>query len=173
MLCTRVRAGETLNMLSARLGRPACMILRANRLFSPAWLLPGREIAVPPRDFCLRDAGECPCAAVMHPAGKASMRRFYVRAGQSVGELARAAGLPERMVLSAARGRLAAGRALDLPVPPDCSRIITVQPGDTVEDICRRYGMAISQFAAVNRIGARLWPGMRIIVAQSGDGLGR
>ena len=64
MLLTRVRTGETLNMLSARLERPACMIMRVNRILSPAWLLPGREIAVPPCDFCLRDAGACPCPAI-------------------------------------------------------------------------------------------------------------
>ena len=57
MLLTRVRTGETLNMLSARLRRPACMIMSSNRILSPAWLQTGREIAVPPRDFCLLDAG--------------------------------------------------------------------------------------------------------------------
>ena len=39
-----VREDETLNMLSARLGVPGCMLLRCNGLYSPAWLLPGREI---------------------------------------------------------------------------------------------------------------------------------
>ena len=54
---TRVGEGESPAALSARLGAPVCMILRANGLFSPAWLLPGREIAVPGADCC---EGGCP-----------------------------------------------------------------------------------------------------------------
>lgn len=63
-----VQDGETLQMLSARLAVPGCMILRANRLFSPAWLLPGREIAVPDGAFCLTDEFLCPVAALNMPA---------------------------------------------------------------------------------------------------------
>lgn len=63
-----VYEGEDLGDLSARLGVPGCMLLRANRLFSPAWLLPGREIAVPDADFCLKDAGVCPRDALNSPA---------------------------------------------------------------------------------------------------------
>jgi len=40
------------------------MLLRANRLFSAAWLLPRREIIVPAADFCIRDAGLCPVTAL-------------------------------------------------------------------------------------------------------------
>ena len=52
-----VLAGESLNDLSARLGVPACMLMRANGLFSPAWLLPGREVLVPEGEC----GGEFPC----------------------------------------------------------------------------------------------------------------
>ena len=64
-----VYEGETLNELSARLGVPACMLMRANRIFSSAWLLPGREILVPDRDFCWWDTGLCPRKAMNLPAG--------------------------------------------------------------------------------------------------------
>ena len=37
-----VYEGETLTDLSVRLGVPACMIMRANQIYSEAWLLPGR-----------------------------------------------------------------------------------------------------------------------------------
>ena len=63
-----VYEGETLSDLSARLGVPACMLMRANRLFSEAWLLPGREILVPDLDFCDWDEGICPREAVGMPA---------------------------------------------------------------------------------------------------------
>ena len=66
-----VYEGETLTQLSARLGVPACMIMRANRIFSEAWLLPGREIFVPEPDFCDWDEGICPREAVNKPAVRA------------------------------------------------------------------------------------------------------
>ncbi len=63
-----VYEGETLSQLSARLGVPACMLMRANRIFSEAWLLPGREILVPDLDFCDWDEGVCPREAFGTPA---------------------------------------------------------------------------------------------------------
>lgn len=63
-----VYEGESLNELSARLGVPACMLMRANRIYSEAWLLPGREILVPDADFCWWDRGICPRKAMNIPA---------------------------------------------------------------------------------------------------------
>ena len=65
---TTIREGETLDMLSARLHVPGCMILRANGLFSPAWLLPGRQIVVPDSDYCARAENACPVRALNQPA---------------------------------------------------------------------------------------------------------
>lgn len=65
-----VYEGEELGDLCARLGVPACMLLRANRLCSEAWLLPGREILVPDEAFCLRDTGVCPRKALNMPASR-------------------------------------------------------------------------------------------------------
>jgi len=65
---TTIREGETLDMLSARLKAPGCMILRANGLFSPVWLLPGREIAVPDGDYCAHSENACPVRALSEPA---------------------------------------------------------------------------------------------------------
>ena len=74
-----VYEGENLTQLSARLGVPACMLMRANRIFSEAWLLPGREIAVPDAGFCLRDRGICPRDAVHSPARQPGNGRIQVR----------------------------------------------------------------------------------------------
>ena len=59
-----VLEGETLDMLALRLRVPACAIMRFNGLYSPAWLLPGREIIVP--------EGEC---AVGFPCPRQSFAR--------------------------------------------------------------------------------------------------
>lgn len=169
MLWDRVRTGETLNMLAARLNRPACMIMRANRLASPAWLLPGREIIVPPEDYCLWDAGECPNAffrCTAH-AGRARVRH-RVNAGESVGDVAQLYGLPERLVLMAcgecAGTELPEGKMLELPALPHDTRLITVQPGQTMESICRNCGMQAERFVLLNSLSAPLMPGMRVIV---------
>lgn len=172
MLWDRVRAGETLNMLAARLDRPACMIMRANRLSSPAWLLPGREIIVPPRDFCAWDAGECPRAFFSCPAQEGGAHiRHSVRAGERVGDVARRYGLPERLVLLAcgpsAGGALPPGRTLTLPLPPPGAELITVMPGQSVESLCLRCGMSRERFALINSLSAPLYPGMRVLVERS------
>lgn len=169
MLWDQVRAGETLNRLSARLGRPACMIMRANRLKSPAWLLPGREIIVPPEDYCIWDAGECPRAFFGCPARAGGARlRHRVRPGERAGDVARAYGLPERLVLLAcgrsAGGALPEGHVLDLPVPPRGAELMTVPPGQTVESLCLRYGMRRERFALINSLSAPLYPGMRVLI---------
>ena len=65
---TVVREDETLDMLSARLGVPGCMLLRCNGLYSPAWLLPGREIQVPEGAFCHISDFPCPAGALHRPA---------------------------------------------------------------------------------------------------------
>ena len=61
-------AGETLAALSARFDLPGCMILRANRVFTEAWLTPGREISIPDRDFCAADDFPCPYRALQYTA---------------------------------------------------------------------------------------------------------
>jgi len=68
-----VREGEGLDALSARLGVPGCMLLRANRLYSPAWLMPGRVIQVPEGSFCLTDDFACPVEALDRTAGEESI----------------------------------------------------------------------------------------------------
>ena len=65
---TVILEGETLDQLSARLGVPGCMLLRANRLFSAAWLMPGREIVVPEDTFCHDDDFPCPVGALNRPS---------------------------------------------------------------------------------------------------------
>ena len=62
-----VLAGEELSGLSARLGVPACMLMRANGLYSPAWLLPGREVLVP--EGTCGGGFTCPREAIYRMAG--------------------------------------------------------------------------------------------------------
>ena len=68
MKTTVIRESDTPASLSARLGVPYCRLLRANGLFSGAWLLPGREIAVPEETFCQTAAFPCPVLSLRAPA---------------------------------------------------------------------------------------------------------
>ncbi len=62
--------GETLSDVSARLHVPACMLMRFNGLYSPAWLLAGREIIVPEGE-CAHCSFPCPRDLFAHPAADA------------------------------------------------------------------------------------------------------
>ena len=106
---TVVAPNETPALLSARAGVPVCAILRANRLFSPAWLLPGREIDMP--DDCASSDFPCPALAARVPA---QAHRFFYGSAR---EIARASGLPLRAVLAHANERAPwnAPRPLTLP----------------------------------------------------------
>lgn len=80
-----VYEGENLSDLSARLQVPACMLMRANRIYSPAWLLPGRQIVVPDRDFCWWDDGICPIRAIkMKAKPYRSNEEFYEYSEQNI-----------------------------------------------------------------------------------------
>jgi hypothetical protein len=57
------------------------MLMRVNRIWSEAWLLPGREIAVPDLDFCDWDEGACPREAVNMPAKRLPCVRGAVAEG--------------------------------------------------------------------------------------------
>lgn len=93
MQTTEVREGESLGMLSARLARPGCMLLRANGLFSEAWLLPGRQIRVPDADYCAHADAPCPVQALMTPAMAARPgRALTLNAAESLQELAQRLG---------------------------------------------------------------------------------
>lgn len=114
-----MREGDTLNALSARYRVPACAILRANRVFSPAWLSPGRETS-PRRALCQRDGFPCPVQAARQRARQPRPCAVHIVHGQeSAAAVARAYGLPERLVYLAA-GRADGpqnGQELLLPLP--------------------------------------------------------
>ena len=118
--------GEGLNALSARLRVPACMLMRANGLYSPAWLLPGREIVVPegrctgpipcPRAMFMRRIGEHEAMKPVH----AARRRIYFCGIEDT-----AAGIAARFGLS--EEKLRADNALSGAVYPGMALLIDPQ----------------------------------------------
>lgn len=147
---TVVAPNETPALLSARVGVPVCAILRANRLFSPAWLLPGREIDVP--DVCAPMDFPCPALAVRIPAH--TCRLFYGAAK----EIACASGLPLRAVLAHAGRRVPWDVPLALALPEIDARwrLRTILPGEAP-------ALTPSE-RAVNALWGAAYPGMKMLL---------
>jgi|GEM_PF-1264197 len=168
MRSDRVLEGETLSALSARLGVPGCMLLRANRLYSPAWLLPGREIAVPEGDFCRWDGFRCPAEAV-RCAASGARQTVTVARGETARGIARRYGLTERLVLLAAgisSGDLPEGMTLRLPiVPPGWAQVIAL-PGETAASVARKHGISESKLRQLNALWGALWPGTQLLISK-------
>lgn len=138
---------ETPEQLAARVGRPLCMLLRANRLYSEAWLLPGREIIVPQVDFCQKDAGVCPLRALEIPA-----ERFAERS-------------PAEQLEIPARLRMwsdAHGRAM-LPEWRAGGRMLTIRPCETMAQFAVRAGRSEAEIRRINRYYGRPVPGMQLL----------
>lgn len=147
MAWTTIRVGETPEALSARLRRPVCMLLRANRLYSTAWLLPGRALLIPPPDFCDSDVGVCP------------VRMGGVRAERFVaGE---ATNLPKRLLCWA---RVHGQQVLPewMGAPEGCA--LTMRPFESVAQLAERGGSNEATLRRWNRYFGAACPGVRLFV---------
>ncbi len=139
-----IREGETLAGLALRLAVPPCMLLRANGLFAPGWLLPGREILVPNADFCARQpAFVCPTAALRLPSWPADAKTLPL------------SDFPRRLNL------LARSRTLIVPVQ---AATVVVHYGDSWESVARRFHSAPEVLMRLNRYWGPLLPGMRLAI---------
>ena len=141
MQYTVVGPDETPEMLSARLNVPLCMLLRANRLFSTQWLFPGRQIAVPDRAFCRRDAGVCPADALRIPSER------LICGNPS-------AHLPERL---RQWSRTHAGLMPEQWQHP--GKTVVLRPGESFAAAARRAGCDEETLRRMNRHFARPVPG--------------
>lgn len=169
MRTDRVREGETLGGLAGRLGVPACMLLRANRVLSPAWLTPGREIRVPGGEFCLYDGFICPAVAANIAAGSDHMLQVTVGEGDTVGSIAGKYRVTARMVIVAAgTPHIYPGQKLMLPLPPEGSATVTALPGDSVEGVCARRGVDTDKVRALNSLWGAALPGVQILIPPAG-----
>ena len=146
MLYTIIGPEETPEQLSGRLQRPLCMILRANRLFSGAWLLPGREIIVPGADFCRRDAGICPAEALRIPA-----QLFEKHEGEIP--------VPERL-----RKWSAVHDHAILPQWRSGGKIAGLRPMESMAQFARRVGSSEAEVRHVNIYYGKAVPGVRLLI---------
>lgn len=154
---TVVRQGETLARISARTGVPACMLMRANGLFSAAWLLPGREIIIPETAYCRGSSdGICPARACTLGAWKADSRKVSYDVSAAEGN----DGLPVRLRILA--------RTQDLRLPYVC-RSLRVRYGETWASLAEKTASEETELMRINRIWRPLLPGMQIAVRKNDD----
>ncbi|MDO4357887.1 MAG: hypothetical protein Q4E13_15400 [Clostridia bacterium] len=139
--------GESPGELSARLRRPICVLLRANRLYSTAWLLPGRELFVPEADFCGRDVGPCPLRMV-----EISAERF----AQGI-----CPGMPERLQLWS---RTHGGRILPEWAGQPDGAALTLRPFESVAGLAKRGGSDEATVRRWNRYYGGACPGVQLFV---------
>ena len=145
MACATIGQNESPEQLSARLNRPVCMLLRANRLYSTQWLLPGRQIVLPEADFCRCDSGLCPLKAMQIPAE--SFVDFVPEMIQ----------LPDRLRRwSAVHGNLA------LPQWRS-ARWAVIRPQEGWNDIAARLGTEAAELQRINRYFGPPVPGIELV----------
>lgn len=138
---------ETPEQLSVRLARPVCMLLRANRLYSTAWLLPGRHIVVPSADFCRKDVGACPALLLRQPS------ETYEPCEPAVRQR-----LPGRLQRwSDTHG----GVQLPQWRKAGCTR--TLRPYETMAAFARRTGCTEEELRRINRYYGRAVPGVQLL----------
>ncbi|MBQ3222722.1 MAG: LysM peptidoglycan-binding domain-containing protein [Clostridia bacterium] len=168
-----VRENEGPQELTARLGLPLCMLLRANRLVCAAWLTPGRQIAVPQQDFCEKDAFPCPAKLLSVPAREKQTEVWIAGSGDSIPSVVQALGTTERLLLLArkCRGPLREGERLRIGAELCRKRIGSVLPGETLEMTCERLGADPVETMRLNKLrGVGVFPGMRLVLAEKNRG---
>ncbi len=157
-----VLEGEGLNALSARLRVPACMLMRANGLYSPAWLLPGRAIIVPEGRCC--GAVPCPRETFARAVGAGEA---FLHPGEDTQALCRRLRLPVRLALMAfgrRGGELHGGEVIDMSRYPARRRVYVCGAADTAAGAAALFGLSERKLRADNALTSAVYPGMELLI---------
>ena len=157
-----VLEGEGLNELSARLRVPACMLMRANGLYSPAWLLPGREIIVP--EGQCRGPIPCPRETFARAIGA---DEAFLHPGEDTAALCRRLRLPVRLALLAFErrgGELREGETIDMSRYPARRRVYACGAEDTAAGVAALFGLSETKLRADNALMGAVYPGMELLI---------
>lgn len=155
-----IAPGDTLGAIAARLGVGERALAAANGIRDPRRLRPGQVLEIPGAD----SGGEGPAAAGEAPAEAPAEASYRVRPGDTLGEIARRAGVSAETVASA-NGiddprRLRPGQVLTIPAggtaaAVQAERFYTVRAGDTLYSIASRHGVSVAELAAENGLRNR------------------
>ncbi len=192
-----VKPGETLFSIARRYDLEVDGLARLNATVPETVLWPGRELWVPlvnainaraDAPTALESSAVAPASTTETPAPQTvasvtpntytvlpgdTLYGISRRFGVSVEDLRRWNGLPPDGSLRAGETLVLTGStARERRVPARAApATYTVQPGDTLSSIARRFGTTVAALKAVNGlVGDRIIVGQALVVSQSGDG---
>jgi LysM repeat protein len=150
-----VAPGDTLGFIARSFGVAAEDLAAVNGIRDPRRLRPGQVLEIPAE-------GSAPAAVTAKAAAPPpEPERYRVRAGDTLGSIARRTGVSERS-LASLNGiddprRLRPGQLLVLPggAAAEESRYYTVRAGDTLYSIATRHGVRVADLARRNGLRDR------------------
>lgn len=161
----RLAPGDTPEVLSARYALPVCMLLRANP--NAHWDA-GRQVCIPPPDWCRRRAADR--AGAGEPVFQ--VRAYTVRPGERLFGIAEKFGTSMRAILLenglSSPAQIRAGMSLRVPCPGAGFSVYAYRMGDTPEGVAARFGMRVAELLRWNRVEGGIYPGMQLVVRAGG-----
>ncbi len=157
-----VQPGETLSGIAARYGVSIRELVAANQIADPNLILTGSRLVIP-------------------ELVRVSARLHRVQPGETLTAIAQRYGVPVTALAAANRladpNRILVGQTLVIPeqsnmTPADAViERYTVQPGDTLWALARRFGVSVHELAAANGLldPHRIRVGQVLVVPRRGD----
>lgn len=167
-----VKRGETLFSIARRYGVTVEAICAANDIVDPDHITVGQRLAIPVPDVAASAAG-AGATHVVRPGE--TLFRIAQQYGTTVTALAELNGLYNP-------GHIVVGQTLVIPGSPTMPTVAyqpqhagtthTVQPGDTLSAIARRYGVSLWTLVEINDLSnpSLIVPGQVLAIRQAGEG---
>ena len=186
-----VRPGDTVTAIARRHGLSVEDIASLNRLSDPNRIYAGQRLRVDAKEATAKRPTKA-AKASKAPAARARDASHTVRRGEHLTGIARSYGVSVRAIVTANRianpSRIYAGQRIVIPATTTAAakpkpsrssapkatstarRSHTVQRGEHLTGIARRYGVKLSDIAAANGIAnpSRIYAGQRLVIPGTG-----
>jgi LysM repeat protein len=169
-LSYRIRDGDTISGIAARIGSSVRAVLAANGLRLTGMIRPGQLLVLPSlaapaaASGKARRSGPRPVVHVVRPGECASVIAMHYRV--SLSSVLRANRLTGRAVIRPGQKLILPGATARAARPVGTTSAHVVRRGETVTAIARRYGVSVASVLAVNHLRSRttIYPGRRLLI---------